>query len=122
VLQFASTNALTGLNLRFGEGATLKVDPNTADEGLKAFGAVLTGDVAFPADGKIPVALASAIEPETTVGVLTVPDALAGTVLGRLSKPKGVENNPKLVARSNRDGTTTIAVTTKKTGFTLIFR
>lgn len=121
-LQLAATNALNGLNLSFGGGATLKVDPNTEDEGLKTFGAVLTGNVAFPAEGTIPITLASAIEPETTVGVLTVPDALAGTVLSRLAKPKGAANNPKLVAKGNGDGTTTIAVTTEKSGFALIVR
>lgn len=121
-LRFAAKNALNGLNVSFGAGASLKVDPNTADEELKTFGAVLTGNVSFPADGSIPVELTSAIGPETTVGVVTVSDALADAVLKKLTRPKGAANNPKLVAKGNGDGTTTIALTSVKSGLILVVR
>ena len=116
-LQFAATNALAGLNLCFGSAAALKVDPSGADAGFRDRGAVLTGNVSFAGDSKIPVELSSDIELGTTIGVMTVSDAQAGTVLGKLRRPEGAANSPKLSSRVNGDGTTTIVLSTVKVGF-----
>ena len=131
-LRVTSTNAVNGVRVAFGEGTSLIVDPEPADEGLADVGIVNTRwsepFVSTRADGRIPVTFKTGSQTlESGVGsysvaLCTVPSSAAEGVRAMLKLLNVPHYRTEVKPRTNDDGSVTLLAAFTRKGLAISFR
>lgn len=123
-LGFASTTALTGLDVEFAAGTRLVASATPDDPTFAAKGLVL-GDTELTLPTSVPVTIDDSglgKDASATVGLFTVAETEAAALADKLAvkRPHGRRVTTGVV--SNGDGTSTVQVAVEPTGFVLLIK